>query len=81
MRVAYIAVPDGEQAGDGVFATEKNGHLSLVDLKSNTTRSLVAFSDVQDVSLHALHLHDHRSYVSSKLGVRCPFRPGNCRPT
>lgn len=41
------------QAGDGVFATEKNGYLSLIDLKSNKTRSLVALSDVQDVRLHS----------------------------
>ncbi|KZT68663.1 dipeptidyl aminopeptidase [Daedalea quercina L-15889] len=36
------------EAGDGVFATERDGYLSLVDLKSNSTRSLVAFADVKD---------------------------------
>ena len=51
MCVDRLTRLDYTSAGDGVFATEKNGHLSLVDLKSNTTRSLVAFSDVQDVRL------------------------------
>ncbi|KAH9930262.1 dipeptidyl aminopeptidase [Fomitopsis serialis] len=36
------------EAGDGVFATEKGGYLTLVDLKSNSTRNLVAFTDLTD---------------------------------
>lgn len=36
-------------AGDGVFATQMDGHLTLVDLKSNLTKKLVDFSDLKDV--------------------------------
>ncbi|KAH9832495.1 dipeptidyl aminopeptidase [Rhodofomes roseus] len=36
------------EAGDGVFATQKNDYLTLVDLKSNSTRNLVAFADLTD---------------------------------
>ncbi|KIM34094.1 hypothetical protein M408DRAFT_325611 [Serendipita vermifera MAFF 305830] len=36
------------QAGDGVFSIDHSGEILLVDLKSNTTRSLVKHSAVKD---------------------------------
>jgi len=36
------------EAGDGVYAISTNDHISLVDLKSNTTKNLVAFEDITD---------------------------------
>lgn len=36
------------EAGDGVFAATREGHISLVDLKSNKTDNLVAMADVLD---------------------------------
>ncbi|KAI0071164.1 dipeptidyl aminopeptidase [Panus rudis PR-1116 ss-1] len=38
------------EAGDGVFAITQNGHISLVDLKSNTTKQLVSVNDIKDVN-------------------------------
>ena len=40
---------DGFKAGDGVFATTRDGNIVLVDLKTNTTRNLVSFMDLKDV--------------------------------
>lgn len=42
----------GCSAGDGVFTTSKDGYITLVDLKSNSTRNLVALSDLKDVRLN-----------------------------
>ena len=42
-------------AGDGVFATSQGGNISLVDLKSNTTTTLVKLTDVRDVSSWLVH--------------------------
>lgn len=39
-------------AGDGVFATSQDGEITLVDLKSNKTTTLVKMDDVKDVCLH-----------------------------
>ncbi|CAL1714024.1 unnamed protein product [Somion occarium] len=36
------------EAGDGVFATTRDGYIALVDLKSNTTRDLVAMDNITD---------------------------------
>jgi dipeptidyl aminopeptidase B len=36
-------------AGDGVFSLNQNGNISLVDLKTNTTTTLVATADITDV--------------------------------
>ncbi|KAI0640694.1 dipeptidyl aminopeptidase [Trametes meyenii] len=36
------------EAGDGVFATQQGSSISLVDLKSNTTKELVLLTDVRD---------------------------------
>ncbi|KAI0676150.1 dipeptidyl aminopeptidase [Trametes maxima] len=36
------------EAGDGVFATQQGSFISLVDLKSNTTKELVSLTDVRD---------------------------------
>ncbi|KAF8141399.1 dipeptidyl aminopeptidase [Boletus edulis] len=36
------------EAGDGVFSTRQNGQIQLVDLKTNTTTSLVSFADIRD---------------------------------
>ncbi|KZT07170.1 dipeptidyl aminopeptidase [Laetiporus sulphureus 93-53] len=36
------------EAGDGVFATQKGGYITLVDLKSNSSRNLVALADMKD---------------------------------
>lgn len=41
-------------AGDGVYATSQSGNISLVDLKSNTTTTLVRMRDVRDVSPFAV---------------------------
>lgn len=41
-------------AGDGVFATDQGGDITLVDLKTNTTKKLVTKNDVTDVSEPAL---------------------------
>lgn len=38
------------QAGDGVFSTNDNGMIKLVDLKTNATTDLLKYSDVRDVS-------------------------------
>ena len=41
-------------AGDGVFSlTNDEGDISLVDLRTNTSRILVKRADVKDVSPHA----------------------------
>ena len=37
-------------AGDGVFSRLDGNEISLVDLKSNTTRILISTYDVKDVS-------------------------------
>lgn len=40
-------------AGDGVFSsTDDEGNISLVDLRTNTSKILVERADVKDVSLH-----------------------------
>ena len=39
-----------KQAGDGVFATIQRGDINLIDLKSNTTTTLVTMNDIKDVS-------------------------------
>ncbi|PCH36456.1 dipeptidyl aminopeptidase [Wolfiporia cocos MD-104 SS10] len=44
-RESVMWVPE---AGDGVFATPKDGYITLVDLKNNSTRNLVAFADLKD---------------------------------
>ncbi|TCD69053.1 hypothetical protein EIP91_008951 [Steccherinum ochraceum] len=44
------------EAGDGVFATTKDGYISLVDLKTNTSRNLVFITDIVDTSGHPLGL-------------------------
>ena len=36
-------------AGDGVFATTNSGYISLIDLKTNTSRNLVLVNDIKDV--------------------------------
>ncbi|KAG6381795.1 dipeptidyl aminopeptidase [Boletus reticuloceps] len=36
------------EAGDGVFSTRQNEQIQLVDLKTNTTTSLVSFADIRD---------------------------------
>ncbi|KAI0737309.1 dipeptidyl aminopeptidase [Daedaleopsis nitida] len=36
------------EAGDGVFAVRLGSSISLVDLKTNTTQDLVAYSDIKD---------------------------------
>ncbi len=36
-------------AGDGVFSLSEGGYIKLVDLKSNTTRNLLAYENVKDV--------------------------------
>ncbi|KAF9814328.1 hypothetical protein IEO21_05171 [Rhodonia placenta] len=54
-REGILWVPE---AGDGVFATQMDGHLTLVDLKSNLTKKLVDFSDLKDE-------HGRRLYHSS----------------
>jgi dipeptidyl aminopeptidase len=36
-------------AGDGVFSVLEDGFIKLVDLKNNSTRTLVAESDIKDV--------------------------------
>ncbi|KAK7685763.1 hypothetical protein QCA50_011109 [Cerrena zonata] len=36
------------EAGDGVFATTIDGHITLVDLKTNSTRNLVSMGDIKD---------------------------------
>ena len=38
-----------DSAGDGVFATTIDGHIALVDLKTNSTRNLVSMGDIKDV--------------------------------
>jgi dipeptidyl aminopeptidase B len=37
-------------AGDGVYSVYENNYIKLVDLKTNTTKNLVAEHDVRDVS-------------------------------
>lgn len=37
-------------AGDGVFSMEENERIVLVDLKTNTTRSLISTTDIKDVA-------------------------------
>ncbi|OCH89774.1 dipeptidyl aminopeptidase [Obba rivulosa] len=44
-RQGVLWVPE---AGDGVFATSHEGYIELVDLKTNSTRNLVAFEDVKN---------------------------------
>jgi len=44
-RESILWVPE---AGDGVFATTQNGYITLVDLKNNSTRNLIALSDLKD---------------------------------
>jgi hypothetical protein len=39
-----------ELAGDGVYSIQEGGFIQLVDLKINSTRNLVATSDIKDVS-------------------------------
>ncbi|GBE89421.1 Probable dipeptidyl-aminopeptidase [Sparassis crispa] len=46
------------EAGDGVFATTKDGHIVLVDLKTNTTKNLVSFTDFRDEHGHLLNWVD-----------------------
>lgn len=36
-------------AGDGVFSIAQDGYIKLVDLKTNTTKDLVALKDIKDV--------------------------------
>ncbi|EMD39367.1 hypothetical protein CERSUDRAFT_113004 [Gelatoporia subvermispora B] len=44
-RQGVLWVPE---AGDGVFAKSEGGNITLVDLKTNFTRTLVAFEDVKN---------------------------------
>ena len=44
-------------AGDGVYATVNMGNLELVDLKTNTSRTLLDTNDILDVSFDALDIH------------------------
>lgn len=44
-------------AGDGVFATTIDGKITLVDLKSNSTRDLVTMSDIKDVCILSAPTH------------------------
>lgn len=47
-------------AGDGVFSLSEGGYIKLVDLKSNTTQDLLAYSDIQDVgSVHGYPGHEY----------------------
>ncbi|KAH8093229.1 dipeptidyl aminopeptidase [Cristinia sonorae] len=38
------------EAGDGVFAATSDGYITLVDLKTNSSRNLVALDDIKDVA-------------------------------
>ncbi|KAF8840395.1 hypothetical protein BDN67DRAFT_951704 [Paxillus ammoniavirescens] len=46
------------EAGDGVFSTFQNGQIQLVDLKTNTTTSLVSFADIKDENGNIVHWTD-----------------------
>lgn len=56
-------------AGDGVFATNQHGTIALVDLKSNTTTTLVALNDVRDVSCKILLLAGTLKCLSQESGA------------
>jgi hypothetical protein len=43
-------------AGDGVFSVDNSGEILLVDLKTNTTTSLVKRASVKDVSMTCRNL-------------------------
>jgi dipeptidyl aminopeptidase len=36
-------------AGDGVYSIGQDGYIKLVDLKTNSTKNLLAVADVKDV--------------------------------
>ena len=72
-----------DSAGDGVFATTIDGHIALVDLKTNSTRNLVSMGDIKDVRVMFISLHSSYSYF---YGCRNTARlldgvAGNCRRT
>ncbi|KAH9945746.1 dipeptidyl aminopeptidase [Amylocystis lapponica] len=46
------------EAGDGVYAISKDGYISLVDLKSNTTKNLLTLADIKDEHGRQLYWSD-----------------------
>ncbi|KAJ3558705.1 hypothetical protein NM688_g763 [Phlebia brevispora] len=59
------------EAGDGVFATSQHGNISLVDLKSNATKTLININDVRDedgrqLSLTGWDLSSDMKYILIK---------------
>ncbi|KAF8957141.1 dipeptidyl peptidase IV N-terminal region-domain-containing protein [Flammula alnicola] len=67
------------EAGDGVFSLSEGGYIKLVDLKSNSTRNLIANEDVKDehgnpLSLSGWKLSDDMKYLLVKTDYRKQWR-------
>ncbi|OBZ74023.1 putative dipeptidyl-aminopeptidase B [Grifola frondosa] len=67
------------EAGDGVFASSRGGYIALVDLKTNSTKNLVAIQDVKDEHGHKLiwsdwKLSSDRRYMLIKANARKQWR-------
>ena len=72
---------DKPLAGDGVFATSQGGNISLVDLKSNTTTTLVKLTDVRNVSSDFCHAVLFSTLSGRMTVFLSPGRAGSCPRT
>ncbi|KAF5341108.1 hypothetical protein D9611_005871 [Ephemerocybe angulata] len=67
------------EAGDGVFSASSGGFIKLVDLKTNTTKNLVNFSDIRDehnnpLSVASWQVSPDMKYILVKADYRKQWR-------
>ncbi|KXN86209.1 putative dipeptidyl-aminopeptidase B [Leucoagaricus sp. SymC.cos] len=62
------------EAGDGVYAIQEAGYIRLVDLKLNSTRNLVATSDIKDASWYQWQLSPDMTHLLLKADPKKQWR-------